>query len=119
VQLVIFYFRHTHLQNTRFDITALKGGGILYPGKEYVNLNIHDFEEVDKPFKDQIDRYSVPRLPWHDVNAVIYGESARDLARHFIQRWNATKAEKFRVGKMVSKKSYRTTLLEKVAIFII
>lgn len=30
-------------------------------------------------------------MPWHDIHAVTYGSSARDLARHFIQRWNATK----------------------------
>ena len=27
-------------------------------------------------------------MPWHDVAVVIYGESASDLARHFIQYWN-------------------------------
>lgn len=26
-----------------------------------------------------------------DIHAVVYGEVARDVARHFIQRWNATK----------------------------
>ena len=30
-------------------------------------------------------------MPWHDIGAVVYGKCARDLARHFIQRWNFTK----------------------------
>jgi len=34
------------------------------------------------------------RTPWHDVGCCVYGAGARDLARHFIQRWNATKEEK-------------------------
>lgn len=56
-------FRYTQIQNTRFNIDGLKGRGLFYPGKEYVNLNVSDFTEVDQPFRDQIDRYAVPRLP--------------------------------------------------------
>lgn len=33
-------------------------------------------------------------MPWHDVGMCVHGEAARDVARHFIQRWNATKLEK-------------------------
>lgn len=40
---------------------------------------------------DFIDRYTTPRMPWHDIGAVVHGRAARDVARHFIQRWNFTK----------------------------
>lgn len=40
---------------------------------------------------DFIDRYKTPRMPWHDVGVVVRGKAARDIARHFIQRWNFTK----------------------------
>lgn len=40
---------------------------------------------------DFIDRYTTPRMPWHDIAAVVHGRAARDVARHFIQRWNFTK----------------------------
>ena len=30
-------------------------------------------------------------MPWHDVGMGMFGASARDVARHFILRWNATK----------------------------
>ena len=40
---------------------------------------------------DQIDRGVQPRMPWHDVAAVVYGAPARDIARHFIQRYNFTR----------------------------
>jgi phospholipase D1/2 len=33
-------------------------------------------------------------MPWRDEALVTFGESARDLARHFIQRWNQCKREK-------------------------
>lgn len=35
-------------------------------------------------------------MPWHDIATVVVGSSARDAARHFIQRWNAVKLEKAR-----------------------
>lgn len=40
---------------------------------------------------DFVDRRQVPRMPWHDVHSVTFGDAARDVARHFIDRWNATK----------------------------
>lgn len=40
---------------------------------------------------DFIDRETTPRMPWRDVGVVVHGPAARDLARHFIQRWNFTK----------------------------
>uniref|UniRef100_A0A8C1TF92 phospholipase D n=1 Tax=Cyprinus carpio TaxID=7962 RepID=A0A8C1TF92_CYPCA len=35
--------------------------------------------------------YTTPRMPWHDISSVVHGKAARDVARHFIQRWNFTK----------------------------
>lgn len=40
---------------------------------------------------DFIERDKTPRMPWHDIGAVVYGKAARDVARHFIQRWNFCK----------------------------
>lgn len=42
-------------------------------------------------FSDNVDRTQVPRMPWRDLSAAIHGRAARDVARHFIQRWNFTK----------------------------
>ncbi|OBS80517.1 hypothetical protein A6R68_21282, partial [Neotoma lepida] len=36
----------------------------------------------------------MPRMPWHDIGSVVHGKAARDVARHFIQRWNFTKIMK-------------------------
>lgn len=40
---------------------------------------------------DLVDRNTTPRMPWHDVGALVVGAGAQDVARHFIQRWNAVK----------------------------
>lgn len=47
-------------------------------------------------FIDFVDRNETPRMPWHDIATVVVGSAARDVARHFIQRWNAVKLEKAR-----------------------
>jgi len=33
-------------------------------------------------------------MPWRDEGIAFLGDSAKDLARHFIQRWNQCKREK-------------------------
>ena len=48
-----------------------------------------ELEALVSLFKiDFIDRKAVPRMPWHDEALVVFGQAARDVARHFIQRWN-------------------------------
>ncbi|XP_060768462.1 phospholipase D2 [Neoarius graeffei] len=63
----------------------------LWLGKDYSNFIKKDWTQLDEPFQDNVDRTNVPRIPWRDLGAVIHGKAARDLARHFIQRWNFTK----------------------------
>lgn len=44
-------------------------------------------------FSDRIDRNEIPRMPWHDVGCVVTGSIVSDFARHFIQRWNASRVK--------------------------
>ncbi|KAJ5885297.1 Phospholipase D eukaryota [Penicillium taxi] len=60
----------------------------LWPGKDYSNPRIQDFYDLDKPYEEMYDRNVVPRMPWHDISMQVVGQPARDLARHFVQRWN-------------------------------
>ncbi|KAF8635992.1 hypothetical protein AX15_000154 [Amanita polypyramis BW_CC] len=62
--------------------------GYIWPGKDYSNPRTRDFYDLHKPFEDMYDRGRTPRMPWHDVGLQVVGQPARDLARHFIQRWN-------------------------------
>jgi phosphatidylserine/phosphatidylglycerophosphate/cardiolipin synthase-like enzyme len=71
------------------DHTAESGpDGPVWRGKDYANERVAEFANLDKPFEDTFDRSKVPRMPWHDVGLQIVGQPARDLARHFVQRWN-------------------------------
>ena len=67
------------------------GDAKYFVGKDFCNPYRKDVIELDKPLEDSIDRNQFPRMPWHDIAAVVYGPAARDVARHFIQRWNFTK----------------------------
>ena len=66
-------------------------GYYYWVGKDYANSYREDFKDVHEYLKDQFDRTEVPRMPWRDQGCVLFGHSARDLARHFIQRWNQCK----------------------------
>lgn len=74
----------------------LDGQAKYWFGKDYTNFIMKDFTNLDAPYVDLVDRKSCPRMPWHDIGCVVIGQSARDVARHFIERWNAVKLEKAR-----------------------
>ncbi|XP_049605917.1 phospholipase D1 [Syngnathus scovelli] len=80
-----------NLQSVQDDLC---GDTRFWHGKDYCNFVHKDWIELDKPFDDFIDRHVTPRMPWHDISSVVHGKAARDVARHFIQRWNFTKIVK-------------------------
>ncbi|KAJ2401938.1 hypothetical protein GGI23_001063 [Coemansia sp. RSA 2559] len=63
-------------------------------GQDFNNARIHDFANVNDYEETLIDRRTTPRMPWHDVHMAMIGQPARDVARHFIQRWNFIKSSK-------------------------
>uniref|UniRef100_A0A8C4I619 Phospholipase n=1 Tax=Dicentrarchus labrax TaxID=13489 RepID=A0A8C4I619_DICLA len=75
-------------------VGELQGNTRFWHGKDYCNFVYKDWIQLEKPFDDFIDRYITPRMPWHDIASVVHGRAARDVARHFIQRWNFTKIMK-------------------------
>ncbi|XP_036420289.1 phospholipase D2 [Colossoma macropomum] len=78
------------------DEVDLSCSSLLWLGKDYSNFIKKDWTQLDQPFQDNVDRTQVPRIPWRDLGAVVHGKAARDLARHFIQRWNFTKIFKIK-----------------------
>ncbi|TAQ86673.1 hypothetical protein B7494_g4993 [Chlorociboria aeruginascens] len=60
----------------------------LWPGKDYSNPRVQDFFKLHEPYAEMYDRSKTPRMPWHDVSMQVVGQPARDLTRHFVQRWN-------------------------------
>uniref|UniRef100_A0AAQ5ZH31 Phospholipase n=1 Tax=Amphiprion ocellaris TaxID=80972 RepID=A0AAQ5ZH31_AMPOC len=85
---IVFSVCHTHSEQNPDDLAC---NTKLWLGKDYSNFIRKDWVELNKPFEDNIDRTQVPRMPWRDLSAAIHGKAARDVARHFIQRWNFTK----------------------------
>ena len=73
----------------------------VYGGQEYNNVRVQDFNDVDKPFNDGVDRAEIPRMGWHDVGIQINGPACVSLERHFIERW-----EFLRVFKYLSRPKY-------------
>ncbi|XP_026470062.1 phospholipase D1-like [Ctenocephalides felis] len=91
-------------------VNSLDGQAKYWIGKDYCNFIIKDFENLDLPYVDLVDRCTTPRMPWHDIAVSICGSAARDAARHFIQRWNVCKFEKQRENPSypyLLPKSYR------------
>ncbi|KAK0269983.1 Phospholipase D1 [Friedmanniomyces endolithicus] len=60
----------------------------VWPGKDYSNPRVQDFYALDRPYEEMYDRTKVPRMPWHDIAMQVVGQPARDVGRHFVQRWN-------------------------------
>ncbi|XP_051902928.1 phospholipase D2 [Hippocampus zosterae] len=83
-------------ENQTQEVVDLTGNTKLWLGKDYSNFIRKDWVQLDRPFEDNIDRTRVPRMPWRDLSAALHGRAARDVARHFIQRWNFTKIFKIK-----------------------
>jgi phospholipase D1/2 len=60
----------------------------MWAGKDYSNPRVQDFYALNKPYEEMYDRFQVARMPWHDISMQVVGQPARDLTRHFVQRWN-------------------------------
>ena len=41
-------------------------------------------------------------MPWRDEALVMIGEAARDVGRHFIQRWNYCKVKSFNLTEFTT-----------------
>lgn len=65
-----------------------------WPGKDYYNPRESEPNSWEDMMKDELDRSKYPRMPWHDVHCALWGPPCRDVARHFVQRWNFAKRNK-------------------------
>ncbi|XP_013885644.1 phospholipase D1 [Austrofundulus limnaeus] len=88
--------RSSSVRSLHTGVGELFGNTRFWHGKDYCNFVYKDWIQLDKPFDDFIDRHTMPRMPWHDIASVVHGRAARDVARHFIQRWNFTKLVKLK-----------------------
>lgn len=77
-------FEPSEVQNVPRDAEHVQ----MFPGKDYSNPRVQDFFKLSCPYEEMYDRSKTPRMPWHDIAMQVVGQPARDLTRHFVQRWN-------------------------------
>ena len=83
----------------------------LFPGQDYNNARIVDFQNVSDYVSETISVLESPRMPWHDVrfsiaavlgsdrprfqtHMTIDGPVVLDIVQHFAERWNLVKLQK-------------------------
>lgn len=68
----------------------------LFPGQDYNNARVLDFEDVGNYVSNAISILETPRMPWHDVHMTICGTVVLDICQHFVERWNEIKNRKYK-----------------------
>lgn len=68
----------------------------LFPGQDYNNARILDFQDVKNYVSGTISVLESPRMPWHDTHMTIDGPVVLDIVQHFVERWNEVKTRKYK-----------------------
>ncbi len=72
---------------------------ILFPGQDFNNARVYDFEDVTNYMNNKLDRTKNGRMGWSDISICLQGPVVEDLKAHFVQRWNFIYDEKYDVQK--------------------
>ncbi|KAI5450885.1 hypothetical protein NCC49_002626 [Naganishia albida] len=78
------------------DVHPQEFNKTMFPGQDYNNSRMMDFQTVDKFTSNALAIQDAPRMPWHDVSLSIMGPSVFDLSVEFCERWNFIKEFKYR-----------------------
>jgi phospholipase D1/2 len=87
------------LQHAISDVHPGNIDDIVFPGQDYNNARIMDFQDVSHWQNNKLDRTESSRMGWSDVSLCLSGPSVWDLKNHFVQRWNFIFDEKYQVRK--------------------
>ncbi|GAA6040745.1 hypothetical protein JCM8097_003276 [Rhodosporidiobolus ruineniae] len=69
------------------DVHPTDFGRTLFPGQDYNNARIQDFQSVDKWVSNQQSRLDAPRMPWSDIHSMMIGPAVLDVAQHFVEHF--------------------------------
>lgn len=69
--------------------------GIIFPGQDYNNARVYDFEGVDKWEQNKLDRTKFSRMGWSDISISLVGPIVKSLDLHFVDRWNYIWGQKY------------------------
>ncbi|KAF2670312.1 phospholipase D/nuclease [Microthyrium microscopicum] len=67
----------------------------VFPGQDYNNSRVMDFQDVQNWQNNKLDRTENSRMGWSDIALSIVGPVVQDLGEHFVQRWNFIYDEKY------------------------
>ncbi|KAJ8125239.1 hypothetical protein O1611_g8401 [Lasiodiplodia mahajangana] len=68
---------------------------IIFPGQDFNNARVFDFEGVEKWDHNQLDRATNSRMGWSDIAISLSGPIVNSLIDHFADRWNFIFNEKY------------------------
>lgn len=74
---------------------------IVFPGQDFNNARIMDFQDVPHWENNKLSRKDSSRMGWSDVSVSVHGSVVEDLQQHFVERWNFIFNEKYNVRKDV------------------
>ncbi|KAL4733609.1 hypothetical protein BDV11DRAFT_213620 [Aspergillus similis] len=61
---------------------------IVFPGQDYNNARVRDYEDLKHWEKTGLDRSTTPRMGWEDISVSLTGPAVVDICQHFVDRWN-------------------------------
>lgn len=73
----------------------------VFPGQEYNNARVLDFQDIPHWQNNKLDRTKNSRMGWSDISVSLRGPVVEDLRAHFVERWNFIYNEKYDVRKDV------------------
>ncbi|KAI1102375.1 phospholipase D/nuclease [Jackrogersella minutella] len=68
---------------------------IIFPGQDFNNARVYDFEGVDNWDHNKLDRTKSSRMGWSDIAISLKGPIVGSLKNHFTDRWNFIFGEKY------------------------
>lgn len=93
--LDLCFGRYDYKQHPLSDVAA-DIDNTLWPGQDYNNNRIMDFQSVNDWMSNQVSKAEYGRMPWHDVHMGVIGPCIYDIAEHFVLRWNHVKRDKYK-----------------------
>lgn len=94
--LDLCYGRWDNKQHPLADVHPSGVQNEIFPGQDFNNNRIMDFQSVDDWKTNQLSKAEYGRMPWHDVAMGVIGPCVYDIAEHFVLRWNFCKRDKYK-----------------------
>jgi phospholipase D1/2 len=78
------------------DVHPADLDAIIFPGQDYNNARIYDFEGVQDWDHNKLDRTKSLRMGWSDISISLEGPILDNLIDHFSDRWNVILDAKYK-----------------------